>query len=82
MSELLVLSAGAAQAAVCALASLKGYELRADFGAVGTMQKKLLEGAPCDVVVLTRALIAELEPAGRVLQSADLGLVRTGIGVR
>lgn len=78
----MVLSAGAAQAAVCALAALKGYELQADFGAVGAMQKKLLEGAACDLIVLTQPLIAELEAAGRVVSSAGLGAVRTGIAVR
>ena len=82
MSELAVLSAGAAQAAVCALAGLKGFELRAEFGAVGAMQKKLREGAPCDVIVLTRALIDELAASGRVTSSAALGSVRTAIAVR
>jgi len=77
-----VLSAGAAQAVVAALAAQKGYELRADFGAVGAMQKKLLDGAPCDLIVLTRALIAELEAAGRVVSSAELGAVRTSVAVR
>ena len=78
----MVLSAGAAQAAVCALAALKGYELHADFGAVGAMQKKLLDCAACDLIVLTRALIAELEAAGRLVASSELGAVRTAIAVR
>ena len=82
MSELLVLSAGAAQAAVSAAAALEGITLRADFGAVGAMQKKLLDGAPCDLVILTRKLIEDLTAAGRVLASGDLGTVPTGIGVR
>ncbi len=77
-----VLSAGAAQGALEALAKLQGCELDADFGAVGAMQKKLLEGEPCDLIVLTRALIIDLSGAGRVVSSADLGLVRTGIAVR
>jgi len=77
-----VLSAGAAQAVVAALAAQKGFELRADFGAVGAMQQKLLDGAPCDVIVLTRALIAALAAAGKVLSNAELGTVRTGIAVR
>ena len=77
-----MLSAGAAQAAVCALAAQEGVELRADFGAVGAMQKKLLDGAACDLIVLTQSLIAGLEAAGRVASSAGLGLVRTGIAVR
>jgi molybdate transport system substrate-binding protein len=82
LSELVVLSAGAAQAVVSALAALEGYELRADFGAVGAMRKKLLDGAACDLIVLTRALIAELEASGRVVASSDVGSVRTSIAVR
>lgn len=77
-----VLSAGAAQGALDALAKLDGCDIEAEFGAVGAMQKKLLEGAPCDLIVLTRALIIDLSGAGRVVSSADLGPVRTGIGVR
>jgi molybdate transport system substrate-binding protein len=79
---LVVLSAGAAQGAVSALATLHGYELQAEFGAVGAMQKRLLEGAPCDLIVLTRALIDELASAGRVVSKADVGLVRTAVAVR
>jgi len=82
LNQLVVLSAGAAEATVRALAALKGFELRGDFGAVGAMQKKLLEGEPCDLIVLTRALVGELQAAGRVLGAADLGLVRTAVAVR
>jgi molybdate transport system substrate-binding protein len=77
-----ILSAGAAQGAVDALAKLNGFDLEADFGAVGAMQKRLLEGEPCDLIVLTRALIGDLSGAGRVVSSADIGLVRTGLAVR
>jgi molybdate transport system substrate-binding protein len=82
LSVLLVLSAGAAQGAVSALAASNGFALDGDFGAVGAMQKRLLDGAPCDVVVLTRALISELSAAGRVLESGDLGRVHTAVAVR
>ncbi len=77
-----MLSGGAAQGAACALAALHGIALEAEFGAVGTMQKKLLDGEACDIVILTRALVGELARAGRVLASADLGAVPTAIAVR
>src|SRR5581483_2056290 len=82
LTALRVLSGGAAQGAACALAALHGIALEAEFGAVGTMQKKLLDGEACDIVILTRALVGELARAGRVLASADLGAVPTAIAVR
>ena len=48
------------------------------------MREKLLAGERCDAVILTAALVAELEREGRVLpgSSAPLGRVRTGVAVR
>jgi molybdate transport system substrate-binding protein len=86
--QLHVLSAGAAQGVVTALAgefrAQTGYELDCTFGAVGAMKEKLLGGAPADLIILTQALIAGLAGDGKVLPdgSADLGLVRTGVAVR
>ncbi|HEX9390120.1 MAG TPA: substrate-binding domain-containing protein [Usitatibacteraceae bacterium] len=86
--QLNILSAGAAQGVVMALAAqLKaetGTELKAGFGAVGTIYDRLMAGEPCDLIILTQALIAELAVHGRVLSgtAADLGTVRTGIAVR
>jgi molybdate transport system substrate-binding protein len=82
LTALRVLGGGAAQGAACALATLNGFELQGDFGAVGAMQKKLLAGEACDVIILTRALIDDLEKSGRVLARSDLGVVRTAIAVR
>jgi molybdate transport system substrate-binding protein len=76
--KLAVLSAGAAQSVVTALAKEHGIALQAEFGAVGAMRQRLLEGAPCDVVILTRALIDSLN----VVASADIGRVPTCIAVR
>ena len=58
--------------------------MQGTFGAVGAMREKLLAGEPCDVVILTAAMVAELERDGRVLAgtSAPLGRVRTGVAVR
>jgi molybdate transport system substrate-binding protein len=82
LTALRILSGGAAQGAACALATLNGFELQGDFGAVGTMQQKLLDGEACDVIILTRALVEDLEKSGRVLARSDLGVVRTAIAVR
>ena len=86
--QLNILSGGAAQSVVNALAAdfraATGYELACTFSAVGEMKAKLLAGAPADLVILTQALIAELAAGGQVLpeSSADLGRVRTGVAVR
>ena len=83
-----VLSGGAAQAVVLAIEeefrAATGASVRGTFGAVGAMREKLRGGEPCDVVILTAALVAELEREDRVLPgtSAPLGRVRTGIAVR
>ena len=83
-----ILSGGAAQGIVRALEpdfrADTGASVQGTFGAVGAMREKLLAGEPCDVVILTAALVAELEREDRVLPgtSAPLGRVRTGIAVR
>lgn len=86
--QLNILSGGAAQSVVTALAAefraANGYELDCTFSAVGAMKAKLLSGAPADLVILTRAVIDELAAGGQVLPEscADLGRVHTGIAVR
>ena len=86
--QLNILSAGAAQGVVMALAAqLKadtGAELKGTFGAVGAMRDKLLAGEPCDLIILTQAQITELAAKRHVLidSAADLGTVRTGVAVR
>ena len=86
--QLNILSGGAAQSVVNALAgdfrAATGYELACTFSAVGEMKAKLLAGAPADLVILTRTLVAELAADGHLLPDscADLGRVRTGVAVR
>lgn len=82
--RLQLLSAGAAQGVVTALAKQSGYEIAGSFGAVGAMREKLLAGEPADLIILTRALIDGLAASGHVLAgtAADLGKVRTGVAVR
>lgn len=82
IESLAILSAGAAQSVATALASQHGIALRAEFGAVGAMRQRLLDGAPCDLIVLTRRMIEELAGEKRIIASADLGRVPTCVAVR
>lgn len=85
---LYLLSAGAAQGLVTgmqpAFVAAHGLDLRASFGAVGTIKAKLLAGEPCDVVLLTAALIEELAYSGYVRSDSakPVGRVRTAVAVR
>lgn len=87
MTVLHVLSAGAAKGLVVALqesfAGRSPVEFRSTFSAVGAIREQLLEGAPCDVVILTAAMIDALAAEGRVDPEtrAPLGRVHTGIAV-
>ena len=88
-TALQLLSAGAAQGLVRALEPRLrdelGLTLAARFGAVGAMKEALLDGGqPCDVLILTDALLRELAAAGAVqgATQVDLGRVRTGVAVR
>jgi molybdate transport system substrate-binding protein len=86
--QLHILSGGAAQSVVNGLAgefrAATGYELTCSFSAVGAMKARLLAGAPADLVILTKAVVAELAAGGQVRADgcADLGRVRTGVAVR
>jgi ABC-type molybdate transport system substrate-binding protein len=86
--ELYVLSAGAAQGLVAALAPRlladEDVTLRTTFGAVGAIREKVLAGDRCDVLILTESMIDQLTTSGHVVANsgAALGHVRTGIGVR
>ena len=88
MPNLHVLSAGAAQSLIETLqqefAAGDGIEIRASFHPVGATMEKLLAGEPCDVVVLTAALLDELAQGGDVVPEsiAPLGRVHTAIAVR
>lgn len=83
-----LLSGGAAQRLVQAVAPRfqgeTGIDVGGTFGAVGIMREKLDAGAPADLVILTAALVAQLEKEGKVVQGSTrpLGVVPTGIAVR
>jgi len=83
-----LLCAGAAQGLVKALqlrfADETGARVQGRFGAVGAMKEALLAGEPCDVMVVTEAMIQSLIADGRLRagSAAGLGRVRTGVAVR
>jgi molybdate transport system substrate-binding protein len=82
------LSAGAAQALVKALQPLltqqTGAASTGRFGAVGAMKEAFDAAEPCDMIILTEALIGAMEAAGTVRAGSarPLGRVRTGVAVR
>ena len=88
MTSLNLLSGGAAQGLVrqlqAAFEANSSLQLDATFGAVGAMKQRLLDGAPCDVLILTQALIDGLVQSGQVRAGSDrkLGIVKTGIAVK
>jgi molybdate transport system substrate-binding protein len=87
MGTLQILSAGAAQAVVepmMAAFQREGHDVAAEFGAVGAIKARLLEGIPVDLIILSGAMIDELIAAGHVVAGsrADLGRVGTGVAVR
>lgn len=83
-----VLSGGAAAAVVGAVQAefeaTTGSRIQSQFSAVGMMRDKLVGGAPCDLIILTRPLIAQLVASGHVVAGSarSLGLVKTGVAVR
>jgi molybdate transport system substrate-binding protein len=88
MTSLHLLSGGAAQGLVrqlqAAFEANSSLQLDATFGAVGAMKQRLLDGAPCDLLILTQALIDGLVQSGQVRAGSDrkLGIVKTGIAVK
>lgn len=88
MSALHLLSGGAAQGLVESLRPAFEAEchctVAATFGAVGAMKQRLLDGAPADLLILSRALIEELAREGHVVPASirDIGTVPTSVAVR
>jgi molybdate transport system substrate-binding protein len=86
--QIRLLSGGAAKGLVAAMqpafTAETACDIDATFSAVGAMQEKLLNGEPCDVVILTATLIDALARDGYVVAAtvASLGAVPTGVAVR
>ena len=83
-----VLCAGAVQGLVRALQASFHEQadalLEARFGAVGAMKEALMSGAPCDVLVVTDAMLRALVANGAIDAQpvATIGRVRTSLAVR
>jgi molybdate transport system substrate-binding protein len=88
MTQIHLLSGGAAFGLVSKLQDRftadTGCNLAGTYNAVGAMRDQLLAGAPCDVLILTAALIAQLESSGHVVAGSAraLGTVKTGVAVK
>src|ERR1700693_1708651 len=86
--DLNILSAGASKGLVESLQAQfraeTGVGIHGTFRAVAAIKEKALAGEPCDVIILTAAMIDELARFGRVFPEtvAPLGRVRTAIAVR
>ncbi len=82
-----VLCAGAVQGLVQAVQARFleqfGTTIEARFGAVGAMKEALMGGAPCDVLVVTDAMLRALVGNGAIDAEplAPVGLVRTSIAI-
>lgn len=87
-SEIRMLSGGAAQGLVTPLRdrflAQSGFTVEGTFGAVGAMRDKLLAGEPCDLVILTQAIIEQLTADGHAVagSAVPLGVVKTGVAVK
>lgn len=66
-----------------ALRRKEGVGIEGTFGAVGAMKEKFASGAPCDLIILTDALLQELARDGHVIPETcqPLGGVATGVAV-
>lgn len=86
--QIRILSGGAAKGLVDtllpALMARHGASVGGQFGAVGAMCDLLRAGAPADLLILTRKMIADLEASGEVVHGTvvDIGSVATAIAVR
>ena len=86
--DLYLLSGGAAAGLVNQLKAefeaQHGCSLHGTFSAVGAMKEALLQGTPCDVVILSQALVQGLIDSGHVKAGSlrALGVVKTGIAVK
>jgi molybdate transport system substrate-binding protein len=87
MKDLHLLAGGAANGLVSRMAPQftvqTGLRIAGTFSAVGQMKDALLAGAPCDLIILSQALIRELSEAGKLEPGSEraIGTVKTGMAV-
>jgi len=83
--ELRVLSAGAMQPALIAVAPefhwQSGYDLRVAYAIASELRRRIGGGEIADVVLAPAAAIAELENSGRVAAEGQVAVGRVGAGV-
>jgi molybdate transport system substrate-binding protein len=83
-----ILSGGAANGLVTALTpaftAATEMGITGDFGAVGIMRDRVVDGEPVDLIILSRTLIDKLADSGHVDPASigDVGNVVTGVAVR
>ena len=83
-----LLCAGAVKGLVAAMQerflAASGAAVDGRFGAVGAMREALLGGAPCDVMIVTEAMLRGLRDEGAIAAEplAPIGRVRTGVASR
>ncbi|MBI2728211.1 MAG: substrate-binding domain-containing protein [Polaromonas sp.] len=88
MDAIRIFSGGAAQGLITRLkdgfTQKSGISVDGTFGAVGMMKDKLLAGEPCDIMILSDALINELTGSGDLVAGTAqaLGAVKTGVAVK
>jgi len=88
MKTLRILSGGAAHGLVRALQpefeARHGCRIEGTFGAVGMMRDRLLAGEPCDLLILSAALIRDLGAQGHAdaASARAIGVAKTGVAVR
>jgi len=88
MSELTILSGGAAHGLVASLAAefkaKTGFDIKGEFGAVGGMADKLRNGTAADLIILTSALLKTLAGETLIVPASirDIGVVETALSVR
>ncbi len=82
-----ILSGGAAMGLVNrlqpAFEAEHGCRISGTYGAVGLMREKLVAGEPCDLLILSQALITDLAGSGRAdaASAQAVGQVKTGIAL-
>ncbi|MGI9522752.1 MAG: molybdate ABC transporter substrate-binding protein [Hyphomicrobiaceae bacterium] len=88
MMDIKVLSGGAANGLVSALEPSfrkeTGFGVSGDFGAVGGMRDRILGGEAVDLILLTKAIVADLDAKGIVVGDtiSNVGTVATSVAVR
>lgn len=84
-AKLKVFCAGAVKFAITDVAQAfehdTGHSFQFVFGAVGSIQGRVMSGDPADVLILTRPALEHMASQGRVLGETIIDLGRVGVGI-